>query len=79
MSSEKVLSILIGNLLRNAIMYTEKGSVDVLINADNVQILDTGVGISKQQMKKIYQPHYRAQHGEREGYGVGLAIVKRII
>lgn len=77
-SSEKVLSIVIGNLLRNAIMYTEQGTVELVVNQDNVQINDTGVGISEQHMKKIFQPHYRAEHGEREGYGVGLAIVKRL-
>ena len=44
---ERVLAILVGNLLRNAFSYTDRGEVDVSIDADKVVIRDTGVGMRR--------------------------------
>ncbi|MFT5571557.1 MAG: signal transduction histidine kinase [Cryomorphaceae bacterium] len=80
-TARKVLSIVLGNLIRNAILYTNEGSVTITIRESSVQISDTGIGMAEGQIKKIFQPYYRAHHGaktERKGYGVGLTIVKRL-
>lgn len=80
-TARKVLSIVLGNLIRNAVLYTNKGTVTITIKSTSVVIADTGIGMSNEQIKRIFQPYYRAQHGEktkREGYGVGLTIVKRL-
>lgn len=81
MTARKVVAIVLGNLIRNAVLYTNEGSVIVTIKQYSVAIQDTGIGISEEQTKKIFQPYYRAEHGaktQRKGYGVGLTIVKRL-
>ena len=80
-SAQKVVSIVLGNLIRNAILYTNEGSITIIIKEKSVVIADTGIGMSQEQIKRIFQPYYRAEHGcktERQGYGVGLTIVKRL-
>ncbi len=80
-TARKVMSIVLGNLIRNAILYTNKGKVEVTITEYSVVIRDTGIGMSEEQIKKIFQPYYRAEHDsktKRKGYGVGLTIVKRL-
>lgn len=76
----KVVSIVLGNLIRNAVIYTEHGSVVITIKENSVIVSDTGVGMCEQQIKRIFQPYYRANENDdptRKGYGVGLTIVKR--
>lgn len=80
-TARKVMSIVLGNLIRNAILYTNEGTVEIIITEYSVIIQDTGIGMSEDQIKKIFQPYYRAEHDsktKRKGYGVGLTIVKRL-
>lgn len=80
-SARKVMAIVLGNLIRNAVLYTNEGTVSIIIKEHSVIIKDTGIGMCVEQIKKIFQPYYRAEHGsktERKGYGVGLTIVKRL-
>ncbi len=74
----KVVAVLIGNLLRNAVGFTDSGHVHVTIDDGEVTIEDTGIGMAADDLKLIFQPFFRAQHGRRGGHGVGLAIVKRL-
>lgn len=76
-AAEKVLSILLTNLLRNAFSYTRAGSVSVTIDENRVTIADTGIGIEQKQLKQVFEPFYRAQAGNN-GHGLGLTIVKRL-
>lgn len=71
-----IIAILLGNLVRNALIYTQKGEVVITVNAGQITIKDTGPGIPEEQLKKIFQRHYRSH--ESRGNGIGLAIVKRI-
>ncbi|NND81613.1 MAG: HAMP domain-containing histidine kinase [Gammaproteobacteria bacterium] len=80
-TARKVLSIVLGNLIRNAVLYTNEGSVTITIKKGSVEIADTGIGMTADQIEKIFQPYFRAvsPDGEqRRGYGVGLTIVKRL-
>jgi len=80
-TARKVVAIVLGNLIRNAIIYTNKGLVSITIKEHSVVISDTGIGMTEEQTKKVFQPYYRAvQEGKstRKGYGVGLTIVKRL-
>ena len=74
---EKVLSILIGNLLRNAVAYTDSGRVRVEIGTGAIVIEDTGVGLSEERVRDIGRPFVRGST-ERPGHGVGLTIVRRL-
>lgn len=75
---EKVLPVLLGNLLRNAFAYTDAGEVTVEVGAASVVISDTGVGIDPGQVDAMYQPFVRGDEGRRGGHGVGLTIVRRL-
>jgi signal transduction histidine kinase len=77
-ASDKVLSVMLGNLIRNAILYTESGTIDITITGNSVIIEDSGIGMSKEEVDKIFIPHYRAKSDVNIGHGVGLTIVKRL-
>jgi len=74
------------NLIENAIKYTDQGSIAVLIydHPDQekiaIEILDTGIGITKEDLAQIFKPFYRVEtsKGKSEGTGLGLTIVKKL-
>lgn len=75
------------NLISNAIKYNKpNGKVIIIIKErlDNVliKVMDTGIGISKEDQKKVFQRFYRADKQRSKvvaGTGIGLAIVKHIV
>jgi len=77
-ASAKVLSVFLGNLIRNAILYTESGTIQITVTANSVIIEDSGVGMSKEEVDNIFMPYYRAKNANNIGHGVGLTIVKRL-
>jgi signal transduction histidine kinase len=70
--------VLFGNLIRNAFLYTEEGSIVIDIRNHSVIIKDSGKGIPQQQVDEIFKPYYRGSNASTHGYGVGLTIVKRL-
>ncbi len=81
-ASSKVLTILMTNLLRNAIHHgaspeSPPGSVSVRISDHAVTVTDTGPGMDEEQMRKAFQPFYRGS-SDGQGHGLGLTIVKRL-
>lgn len=75
---DKVISVLLGNLIRNAILYTENGHIDIFVTDHSVIIQDSGIGMREDQVNKIFSPHYRGNSDMAIGHGVGLTIVKRL-
>ncbi|MFW6340035.1 MAG: sensor histidine kinase, partial [Wenzhouxiangella sp.] len=75
---ERVLAIVFTNLLRNAMTYTEQGRVDVLIDQRGVVVRDTGCGMCEADLEHMFEPFYRGHDRSNEGYGLGLAIVRRL-
>jgi len=73
------------NLVGNAIRYTgPSGKIVLDAHAENgdaiLSITDTGIGISEEDLPRIYDPFYRGTNSRREqGFGLGLATVKSII
>ena len=72
------------NLIDNSIKYTEKGGVEVIIESrpDNYQVIikDTGIGMSDDFLKELFNPFRQEQQGytrKYEGNGLGLALVKQ--
>ncbi len=72
------------NLIDNAIKFTEKGTIEISINEDSgnviVEIIDSGIGISKKYLKDLFEPFSQEEHGytrKYEGNGLGLALVKK--
>lgn len=76
-ANEKVIGSVIGNLLRNALSYTDQGSVQVRVRPDSVSIEDTGPGMDEGEIEEAFKPFHRGGR-QRGGFGVGLTIVKRL-
>lgn len=79
-----LLERLLSNLVSNAIRYTLEGSVTITANSVfkgwEIQVKDTGVGISAGDQSRIYEEFVQLDNSERDrskGFGLGLAIVKR--
>ena len=79
-SDEKLLGTIIGNLVGNAIKYTEKGGILVGLrrrgDGYRIEVWDTGVGIPEAQREKIFES-FSQLDSQSEGLGLGLAIVRR--
>nr|WP_240956035.1 HAMP domain-containing sensor histidine kinase [Wenzhouxiangella sp. XN79A] len=75
---ERVLGIIFHNLLRNALTFTEQGTVSIHIDAHSVTVRDTGCGMTEEDLERAFEPFYRAHDRSNEGYGLGLAIVARL-
>ena len=77
-ASDKVVSVLFGNLIRNAFDYTDNGAVTIEVHPGRVSIEDSGQGMPKEDVDRVFEPFYRGASRERGGHGVGLTIVKRL-
>ena len=76
--SKTALSIILNNLIRNAINYTERGEILVTVDNKMIQVSDSGNGIDEEDLKHIFDRHYRGSNAKNTGSGIGLSIVKRI-
>lgn len=81
-SDSKWLFILIEQILSNSLKYTKKGSITIKYNEkENVLlIIDTGIGIKEEDMKKIFDLGYSGFNGRvnEKSSGLGLYLVKKI-
>ncbi len=66
------------NLLRNALHYTEQGSVQLVLETGGFRVEDSGSGIPVEQYESIFEPFVRGSQARGEGLGLGLSLVKRI-
>ncbi len=85
-ADEKRLRQVLINLLGNAIKFTDEGKVTLTVNKavsgkTRFEIRDTGIGISSEQIKELFQPFKQVQQKTQkvEGTGLGLAISQKIV
>ena len=84
---EEMLAVAFKNIIENAIVYSpESARVVVTLekNGSNaeIKVVDNGVGISKEDQKRIFERFYRtdpARSRQTGGTGLGLSIVKHVI
>ena len=77
----RVLGVMLGNLLTNACTFTDRGSIEVRLEADRISVRDTGIGMSQATLARAFDPFYRAGDTvpDRPGsMGLGLSIVRRL-
>ncbi len=72
------------NLVENAIKYNQTGgSVEMHCSSSqknySIKILDNGIGIPNEKIDKIFEPYYRCEKTNKEGIGLGLAMVQSIV
>jgi len=84
-SDPALVGQLLRNLLANAIKYTHTGWVELRCDrhgdALRIEVRDSGVGIAADQTKLIFDEFYQtgvSPNSSRDGYGLGLSIVRRI-
>ncbi len=75
---ESVVSVVLGNLIGNAIKYSTEGTIHIIIDNHSVIVQDEGVGVNESELPKLFERHYRANKSSSKGSGIGLAIVKRL-
>ncbi|ALZ95158.1 two-component system sensor histidine kinase QseC [Leclercia adecarboxylata] len=74
-----LLSLLVRNLLDNAVRYSPRGSrVEVTLDTHSVIVRDNGPGIAPDALRRIGERFYRPPGQDQTGSGLGLSIVKRI-
>ncbi len=74
-----LLSLLVRNLLDNAIRYSPPGStVDVTLDTHALTVRDNGPGMSDEMRERVGERFYRPPGQTTTGSGLGLSIVKRI-
>ncbi|SMG20977.1 ATP-binding protein [Paraburkholderia susongensis] len=77
------MSVLLGNLINNAIRHTPPGGrVDVVLRRAGervgFEVVDSGSGIPEEERERVFDRFYRGEGSKGEGSGLGLAIVARI-
>lgn len=85
-SDPALVEQILKNLMSNAIKYTRQGTVRLRCEREDgfvrLQVRDTGVGIPADQLPYIYDEFYQvgvATNSSRDGYGLGLSIVQRLV
>jgi signal transduction histidine kinase len=81
---EYLLKVAVSNLLENACKYSSDNAVDIRCGCSEkgieVVFEDKGIGISKEDSKKIFEPFYRGANAiSIPGSGIGLSLVNQII
>ena len=74
-----LLSLMVRNLLDNAIRYSPRGCVvDVVLQSHEITITDNGPGVSPEFLTSLGERFFRPPGQEKTGSGLGLSIVRRI-
>lgn len=79
-TDEKWLSFVIEQLLSNALKYTPSGSISIYMEGDVLCIRDTGIGISSEDLPRIFDKGYTGLNGRLDNHasGIGLYLCRRV-
>lgn len=78
---KNIIKSIFSNLISNSIKYTEKGGIQIFVETNNnliFKISDTGPGIPKEMIDKIFLPFVKLDT-EKGGFGLGLSLVKKYV
>jgi len=83
-SDPGLLRQILYNLVSNAIRYTNRGLIRLRCAQEEsfvrLQVLDTGIGIPREELQAVFGEFYRIRRGPeyKEGFGLGLTVVRRL-
>ena len=83
LGNDYLLFVALGNIIKNAIKFSDNNIIRCKLFIQNnipiISIRDIGIGISLEDLKRIYQPFYRGTNTYGyAGYGIGLSLVDKI-
>lgn len=80
-TDEKWMVFVLKQLISNAIKYTEQGSVKIYIEDGRLVIEDTGIGIAKEDLPRIFEKGYTGYNGrsDKKASGIGLYLCRQIL
>lgn len=75
----KWLSFMIEQILSNSLKYTDKGGITITFKERELSIQDTGIGIAKEDLPRIFEKGYTGYNGRlhQKSSGIGLYLVKQ--
>jgi signal transduction histidine kinase len=73
----RVLGVMLAQLLRNACAHTTEGRIEVRVEADRIEIEDSGAGMDAATLARAFQPFFRGDEAAN-GKGLGLHVVQRL-
>ena len=79
-SDEKWLGFVIGQVISNALKYTNSGGVEIYAEGNSLCIKDTGIGISSEDLPRIFEKGYTGLNGriDDKASGIGLYLCDKI-
>lgn len=84
-TSKLYLEEILQNFITNSLKYTHEGGITIATSEDaeglRIKVIDTGIGISKFDQKRIFQKFYRSEDyrtRETSGTGLGLYVCKKL-
>ena len=67
-----------GNILRNALNYSQGSEIDIILQKNKVLIADNGIGINLPNDVKVQELSSRQLKLETKGHGIGLQLVQKL-
>ncbi len=79
-SDEKWFGFIIGQVISNALKYTNSGGVEIYAEGNSLCIKDTGIGISPEDLPRIFEKGYTGLNGriDNKASGIGLYLCEKI-
>ncbi|MET1247184.1 sensor histidine kinase [Sporolactobacillus sp. STCC-11] len=80
-TDEKWLSFALEQIISNAVKYTKQGNVSIYIAPKSIQISDTGIGILKEDLPRLFEHGFTGYNGRRDkkATGLGFFLAKEIV
>jgi len=78
-SDKRWLGFALGQVLTNSVKYSSGGTITITVNDDYIEVKDQGIGISEEDIPRIFEKGYTGYNGrsDKKSTGIGLYLVKR--